>query len=268
MPLSIILDSRERKLVSSCKELVIPYKISTLSLGDIHIVNEKNEVCMMIERKTWQDLASSIIDNRYREQHARYMEWAKEHNCEVWYVLEGNRKFRTPAQEKRTISAFLSLCFDKWIRVVESKTPTTTMEWIHKVLQKISTKGYSWLSCGIRQENQCVGGDNQNILCDKDVELAQQKVSKLGKKTHSKLSTWIAMLSCIYGMSVYKAETIMKQWSSPDEFIKWLRTSDEKDAVKRLQTIKIIIPKSKKERNLGAVLAKRIVSMFYYIKDS
>lgn len=64
---SILLDSRERKLISACKELVIPYKTGALSLGDVHILDEKGSICMMIERKSWQDLASSIIDNRYKE---------------------------------------------------------------------------------------------------------------------------------------------------------------------------------------------------------
>jgi len=60
----------------------------------------------------------------------------------------------------------------------------------------------------------------------------------------------------------------MKQWKTPDEFIKWFRETDEKTAIKTLQNIIIELPKSKKQRKLGTVLAKRIVSMFYYIKES
>jgi ERCC4-type nuclease len=50
---TILLDKRERKLIAACKELVIPYKTETLLLGDIHVVDEKGTICMMIERKTW-----------------------------------------------------------------------------------------------------------------------------------------------------------------------------------------------------------------------
>jgi len=35
MALTIVLDSREHKLQAACKELVIPYKVETLALGDI-----------------------------------------------------------------------------------------------------------------------------------------------------------------------------------------------------------------------------------------
>jgi hypothetical protein len=72
-----------------------------------------------------------------------------------------------------------------------------------------------------------------------ETELAQQKVAKIGKKQHTKLSTWIAMLSCIYGMSVDKAKCIITSWESPDKFVSWLRSTEEKEAEKHLTGIKI-----------------------------
>lgn len=67
MTYTIVLDGRERKLQVACKELVIPYKTDNLLLGDIQIQSETGDICMMIERKTWRDLAASIVDNRYKE---------------------------------------------------------------------------------------------------------------------------------------------------------------------------------------------------------
>lgn len=265
--LSIVLDSRERKLQDACRELVIPYKTETLSLGDIQVINtEDSSIQMMMERKSWQDLASSILDNRYKEQHSRYMEWSRQNKCEVWYILEGPRKFRSPSQEKRTMSAYLSLCFDKNIRVIETKNPQSTIEWLHKVLQKIQSRGLDWLSCGL-----CIKSQNSGIVENTEaLELAQQKVCKLGKKNHSKASTWIAMLSCIYGMSVSKAQAIIESWQSPDEFIQWLRETSEDEAIKHLQALQIPVSgagNKTKTRKLGSVLSQRIVSMFYYIKE-
>ena len=165
--LEIHLDTRERKLIQACKELVIPYKISNLSLGDIQIRHSKSgKIAMMIERKTWKDLAASILDHRYKEQHSRYVDWANENTCAVWYILEGPKKFRTPAQEKRTLSAHVSLCFDSNVRLVESKHPTDTMEWIHRVVSKIHTKGTEWLQSGFCGE--CSVG----TVPSKDKELA------------------------------------------------------------------------------------------------
>lgn len=258
--LEIILDKRESKLIQACKELVIPYKPSPLSLGDIHIRDKKTEeIKMMIERKTWRDLAASILDNRYKEQHARYSEWAKENNCNVWYVLEGPQRFRTPAQEKRTLSAHVSLCFDKYVNIVETKDPTETMKWIQRVVQKIHTKGIKWCLNGFKQsttDNILV--EQVQINCDR--ELAKQKVNKIGKKSHNLDSTWIAMMSCIYGMSVEKADTIVRYFKTIDEFKNKLHNTDRKALIKELT--EIVITESPKKRKLGQVLASRIVDVF------
>lgn len=260
-PYSILIDKREHKLHKACDNLIIPYETKQLWLGDIQVIEkESHRVCMMIERKTWQDLASSILDNRYKEQHARYVEWAKENNCEVWYILEGNKRFRTPSQEKRTLSAHISLCFDKWTRIVETKTPTETVEWIQRFLIKLHTKGKEWVSCGFLCEN-----NNENTLIDTraisncDVELAQQKVQKSGKKEHSKQATWLSMMSCIYGMSVAKSKKILESWETPEEWVEWLHSvePDSKDGIKRLSSIKIT-----EKRCLGKVLASRLLTTF------
>jgi ERCC4-type nuclease len=167
---------------------------------------------MMIERKTWKDLAASILDHRYKEQHARYVAWAAENGCAVWYILEGTKRFRTPAQEKRTLSAHVSLCFDNHVKLVETKHPTETMEWIHRVVSKIHTKGTQWLQSGFcgDSENDTTGADDTVAsVSSTEKELARQKINKIGKKTHSIRSTWMAMLSCLYGMSVEKADAVI-----------------------------------------------------------
>lgn len=260
--LEIVLDKRESKLIQACKELVIPYKPSPLSLGDIHIRDKKtDEIKMMIERKTWRDLAASILDNRYKEQHARYREWARENNCSVWYILEGPQRFRTPAQEKRTLSAHISLCFDPHTNIVETKDPTETMRWIQRVVQKIHTKGIKWCINGFKQEI------SQNTLVDQvqigggcDKELAQQKVNKIGKKSHNLESTWIAMMSCIYGMSVDKAEAIIRHFKSVNELKQQFGQIERGELVKILKDI--VVVESPKKRKLGQVLANRVVDVF------
>lgn len=167
-------------------------------------------------------------------------------------------KFRSTSQEKRTLSAHVSLSFDTWVKVVESKSPLATMEWIHRVLKKIQSKGMSWITSGFRgAQNQSGGGESRE-----EVELAQQKVQKIGQKTHSVRATWMAMLSCIFGMSVSKAEAVVSHWENVNDLIVWIRNSEPDEAVKELQDISL------GKRKLGKVLASRIVSMFYYIKDT
>ena len=258
--MKIVIDHREHKLIQSCKELVIPYEIQNLALGDIQIIDTDNSIQMLIERKTWSDLASSIIDNRYKEQHARYKHWALENNCNIWYILEGNKRFRTPAQEKRTLSAHMSLCFDKHTRIVETKSPRETMEWIHRLLQKTASKGFNWCNCGIVKICSPVIQDTNMKECD--IELATQKVSKIGKKEHSLYSTWIAMLSCIYGMSVQKSKAIIEDWETPEHFVRWItdKLVEKKNKLERLS--KIVLKDTKNKRKLGKVLSNRILNHF------
>lgn len=256
--LEIHIDTRERKLIQACKEQVIPYKTSNLSLGDIQIRHAGSQaIAMMIERKTWKDLAASIIDHRYKEQHARYTEWAQEHSCPVWYILEGTKKFRTPAQEKRTLSAHVSLCFDPMVRIVETRTPSETMAWIHRVVAKIHTKGDDWCKSGFYSETRETTTQETDTL---DLELAHQKSNKVGKKEHSLKSTWIAMLSCIYGMSVHKANSILSHWNSLDDWKQCLTNHSEKECIQILRQV----PMLNQKRKLGPILAKRIYDVFCF----
>ena len=215
----------------------------------------------MIERKSWRDLAASILDNRYKEQHARYKDWARENGCNVWYIIEGPKRFRTPSQEKRTLSAHISLCFDMYTNVVETKGVNETMEWIHRVVQKMHTRGYGWCQSGFKQSNREMEETGRDgIISQCDIELAQQKVNQTGKKQHSLSGTWIAMLSCMYGMSIEKATAIISHFKKPENFIQKLRAGTEKELIQELQSI--VVKRVPKQRKLGKVLAKRLVDVF------
>ena len=85
--MNIIVDCREKKMLE--KELYFDYETKALNIGDIEISDEK--YTLVIERKTWSDLQSSIKDSRFREQRSRLLEWRennKEQNGFV-YVVEG-----------------------------------------------------------------------------------------------------------------------------------------------------------------------------------
>ena len=92
--IKIYVDSREKLKIQDAE-------IKSLPLGDIYITRLDEEfknsqdkytevpLCL-IERKTYQDLASSIIDGRYREQRKRLIEF-RDNNPQVviMYVIEG-----------------------------------------------------------------------------------------------------------------------------------------------------------------------------------
>ena len=67
--MNLLIDNREQELI---KILDIPFERKNLLLGDIVYANEDKEY-IIIERKTINDLLSSIKDGRHREQKMRLM---------------------------------------------------------------------------------------------------------------------------------------------------------------------------------------------------
>ena len=67
-------------------EYNVEIKSESLPLGDIIFEKDKNEI-IMIERKTWKDLAASIRDGRYNEQSFRLNE-CDIHNHNIIYLIE------------------------------------------------------------------------------------------------------------------------------------------------------------------------------------
>jgi len=136
----VIIDSRESDIIENMKiilgeKLDDIVKIEPLHLGDIMISNK-----ILIERKQWSDLASSIIDGRYKEQSARLLT-AKEEGYMVYYFLEGNLDLYKPhGISKDTLrSCVYSLTYDKQFFVVMTKSPRETAEYILKFHQKYQT---------------------------------------------------------------------------------------------------------------------------------
>ena len=68
--MNLIIDIRESKLISLYENNNINYEKKQLDLGDVQINNSNNTV-IVFERKTLNDLLSSIVDGRYNEQSFR-----------------------------------------------------------------------------------------------------------------------------------------------------------------------------------------------------
>ena len=92
MSIKIVIDDREHKLhpylAIASEKYHIDYEIKRLTIGDIAIL--KNDIIIMIiERKTWSDLASSILDGR-KNNVEKLMELRSKTNCKISYIIEGD----------------------------------------------------------------------------------------------------------------------------------------------------------------------------------
>ena len=86
----IEIDYREKNLIDKCHMLCqdnsfIKIQTSNLPLGDIIISKEDKKI--IIERKSLKDLASSIVDGRYKEQSFR-LNNEQTHNHNILYLIE------------------------------------------------------------------------------------------------------------------------------------------------------------------------------------
>ena len=130
--MKIKIDNREEELIKNINFLIanipsfkdIQVIIETLPLGDIIICDDDSEK-LVLERKSVNDLLSSIKDGRYEEQSYR-LNGLNHHNHNIIYLIEGdinrlNNRFKDNKIEKLTLySAILSLNYYKGFSVIRT----------------------------------------------------------------------------------------------------------------------------------------------------
>ena len=138
--MKLVVDVRESALVTALKAQGTPFTIDTLALGDAVLINDVDDTMLIIERKTWQDLASSISDGRYTEQSHR-LHATELDNHRIVYIIEGNIQ-RYTQRGHVTIealgSAVVSLNYYKGFSVMKTVSVTETAQILADFLRKIS----------------------------------------------------------------------------------------------------------------------------------
>jgi ERCC4-type nuclease len=165
------IDVRERQLIKLISALQKSENVSfdtyikSLPLGDAIIVDDDDNELIMIERKSLSDLASSIIDGRYKEQSMRLdAEPIPNHN--IMYVIEGSmddflkRNYSKRINENTLYSAVVTLNYLKGFSVIRTFTILETATWIIRLMDKLhrtkEKQGHYSVSNEIVQQ----GGEN------------------------------------------------------------------------------------------------------------
>jgi ERCC4-type nuclease len=147
--MNIIVDNREKglvKLLNAYKFMNeyehINVQIEQLPIGDIIITDrETGEERVVFERKHVSDLASSIVDGRYKEQSYRLDGSCPLSNHNIIYIVEGsvsavNTKF-TKVKPAAIYSAMCSLQYFKGFSVMKTSNMEETCEYILRMADKI-----------------------------------------------------------------------------------------------------------------------------------
>jgi ERCC4-type nuclease len=118
--MKLSIDYREKALLQR-----IPIEPSNLPLGDI-VIEKDNKELIIIERKTVNDLVSSICDGRYKEQSFRLNEsCVSNHN--ILYIIEGQLVDCT-LTKKTLIASLISLWYHKGFTVYRTTDIDETAE--------------------------------------------------------------------------------------------------------------------------------------------
>lgn len=144
--MKVIIDEREHALYDKCYSLIcaqstpsyVQLSKEVLPLGDILLKTDDNKDVLMVERKSFSDLLSSIKDGRYEEQSYRLLNSSGFPPHSVIYLVEGMfSQLRTPIEKKIISSAITSLQFFKGFSVHRTSTVSESAEWLLQMADKI-----------------------------------------------------------------------------------------------------------------------------------
>ena len=144
--MKVIVDEREHDLYDKLDILMcmqtragcVDLSKEVLPIGDVLIQTNEGKDVLIIERKTFADLLSSIKDGRYEEQSYRLLNSSGFPPHSVFYLLEGMfSQLRTGIESKIIYSAMTSLQFFKGFSVHRAATVNESAEWILHMAEKI-----------------------------------------------------------------------------------------------------------------------------------
>ncbi len=226
--MEIILDNREHALITSIKNLSqledIKIDVQQLALGDIVIRENGNDI-IVIERKTYNDLLSSIKDSRFLEQSYRLSNTSGLNTHSIIYVIEGNiNSITDPIEKKMVYSSMSTLLYYKGFSVMRTGNVSETAEFILNIAEKIRKETIKKTIPYIYIKQPIVQDISNNKLTALDY---CKVVKKVKKENVVKENVGQIMLSQIPGISSDTAIAILKDFDSFSEFIYKLRENPD-----------------------------------------
>lgn len=243
----IKIDTREQELFTKCQNTIntlpkfanIKLTLETLPLGDI-IINDGTNDCIIIERKTFSDLAASIKDGRYEEQSYR-LNGLQHHNHNIIYLIEGDMfRFNTFKEriDKQTLySAMFSINYFKGFSVMRSnnieETAMIVCNMVYKLVGGLKAGKVGFYSNNytniISNDTSC---DDQNNNTDdtKEKEPTEKDyctvIKKVKKENITTENIGEIMLCQIPGISSASALAILSHFKTLPNLIKSIQEDE------------------------------------------
>jgi crossover junction endonuclease MUS81 len=213
--LKIIIDSRETNLYNNIIERDLDKYIDKitivkqqLELGDIHI--EMNDLIYVYERKTMNDLLSSVKDSRYKEQKSRLLSNYKNVN----YIIEGTDIIASNNLHNQNLltSIYFNSTYRDNIKVFFTKNINDTITFLLMLSTKIIDKPHNF----IQNETQKTEPDYIDIC-----KIKSKKSDNIDKET-----CYLLQLSQIPNISKQIAKNIKDIYPTMKILLNTLETSE------------------------------------------
>ena len=139
---TLILDNREHELHL---KVTVPHDFVPLHVGDVHIcarVEGAVKPVLVLERKSFADFQSSVMDGRYREQRGRLLAFGAEVGAKVGYVLEGSASALRPPMTASSIDKLVArLMYVHGIPVFRTTSVVDTARLVETLLGQVMEDG-------------------------------------------------------------------------------------------------------------------------------
>lgn len=132
--MKVFVDYREQSLFENFQQTeTIIYEKKNLEIGDVVFEDEEGKILLIIERKTVDDLLSSIKDGRYTEQSFRLNALEEVPNHNIYYLIEG----KLDRKNEVVYSSMFSLSYYKGFSILKTQSVSETAFMITQMAKKI-----------------------------------------------------------------------------------------------------------------------------------
>jgi len=220
------IDYREYNIIDKIKDIEFKYTIDNLPIGDF-IIYKDDSIKLIIERKTFLDLAASITDGRFREQKKRLLE----SNVKILYIIEGVKNSVCNKLRHACNGALQNLIYKYGINIIYTYDVDDTIDNIKMLLKKID------------KDDILVEDVNQNNSLSTNTPKLFSKSDKVNQNIFS------LQLSVIPGISLNIANKINDEYGNMKALIEYIYENGEES----LSDIQIT-----EKRKLGKANSKKI----------
>jgi ERCC4-type nuclease len=254
-----------------------------LELGDLVLCNDNDEILLIFERKSINDLASSVQDGRYKEQSERLNNFNID-NHNIIYIIEGNidKLYKSKISSDVLKSCVVSLNLNKGFSTLKTSNIDDSAKWILAYCYKISKDTLIQKKLINKKNNNTEQATEQtteqttlneteqtteqtiDFIDDKikdnteEFQPSDNHLNNLSKQAKSKYVTkdniHILMLSMIPTVSAIIAKTILEEFKTIDNIIIKLR--EDENCLNNIH-----INSNNKTRKLAKNVIKKIKEM-------